>query len=241
MWDIKFLIRDLLRQPSFQAFINARYKDDNRIIMDKDAVMWFVRQVTGVDLDIGHYASGDDILDYRFHEIRNDDVVLDIGAGAGLFSMLAARIARKVYYIEPLIGDIASENIRKSGLQDKIQALPFAFGGNGTCVCNFWGYNSVVESHDLAYILDIVPDITVVKSDCEGGEWGGFLSCKDFKSVRKIDMEYHIHAGDGDIKLNELELLLNTHGFSINCSRDGASKTFGYTGLIHAVRYKGCV
>jgi len=55
--------------------------------------------------------------------ITKDSIVLDIGAGTGFFSLLAAQLgAKKVYAIEPnpLI-QVAKENASANGLEDKIE------------------------------------------------------------------------------------------------------------------------
>src|SRR3954447_1597404 len=55
--------------------------------------------------------------------VKSGDVVLDIGAGTGIFSLLAARAgARRVHAVDVnpavwLLGDLAAEN----GLSDRIQ------------------------------------------------------------------------------------------------------------------------
>ena len=56
-------------------------------------------------------------------KVRPGDVVLDIGCGAGLTAMLAARAgARHVYTCEqqPLIAQAARQVIRDNGLSDRI-------------------------------------------------------------------------------------------------------------------------
>lgn len=59
--------------------------------------------------------------------VRPGDIVLDIGAGAGLTAMLAARAgARHVYACEaePAIAAAAAENVRRNGLADRVTLIP---------------------------------------------------------------------------------------------------------------------
>ena len=138
-WDIKYLIKDFLRQKNFQSFINARFRDDAKVVLDKIAIEGLIYQLTGSKIKIGKYAEEADISYYKINEIKKDDVVLDIGAGSGIYSLLSAVVAKKVYPIEPLISDIAKKNIENSHLSDKIYFLDFAFGKNGeTILCNYW-------------------------------------------------------------------------------------------------------
>ncbi len=58
--------------------------------------------------------------------IKPDSIVLEIGTGTGLLSMMAARAgAKKVYTceMEPLVGQAARENIIKNNLQDRVSVI----------------------------------------------------------------------------------------------------------------------
>ena len=143
----------------------------------------------------------DDYFSYKFRGITRDDIVLDIGAETGMFSLLAAKMgAKKVYAVEAISQEWIIENIRKNKLEDKIELLPFAFGKNGIANCphHFQGpILTEIESHDLEYIFENIDDkITVIKCDCEGFEWDGFRNVSNFRKVRKIDMEAHILNND---------------------------------------------
>src|SRR5438128_170589 len=53
--------------------------------------------------------------------VRPGDVVLDLGAGTGLLSMLAARRGARVHAIESTaVVDLAEELIARNGLRDRI-------------------------------------------------------------------------------------------------------------------------
>jgi len=43
---------------------------------------------------------------YRFYDIKKDDVVLDLGANIGAFSMFVSRNVNHVYAVEPVTTDI---------------------------------------------------------------------------------------------------------------------------------------
>ena len=90
-------------------------------------------------------------------------------------------------------------------------------------------------ARDLNYILDNVdPNITVVKCDCEGGEWGGILPCTDFKKIRKIDMGYHFFENRNLNDLDNLVSLLHSHNFKIELRKDIDQRM----GMLHAKRDK---
>jgi len=53
--------------------------------------------------------------------IKEGDVVVDVGAGTGIFSLLAAKLGARVYAIEPTeIIEVAKQNAKRNGVEDKI-------------------------------------------------------------------------------------------------------------------------
>jgi protein arginine N-methyltransferase 7 len=60
-------------------------------------------------------------------KVRPGDIVLDIGCGAGLTAMLAARAGAKHVYTceqQPMIAQAAAEVIKQNGLADRITVIP---------------------------------------------------------------------------------------------------------------------
>lgn len=49
--------------------------------------------------------------EYKFNDIREDDIVLDIGANVGGFSLFISKMVKHVYAVEPITTDILRENI----------------------------------------------------------------------------------------------------------------------------------
>ena len=163
-----------------------------------------------------------------FQKINEDDIVLDIGAGAGLYSLLVAKVAKKVYSIEPLLIDVLLENTRNVS---NIEVLPIAFGKDGKEKCKYWSMSKVIESKSLQTLLyELNPAPTYIKCDCEGCEWNGFMSCNDFKDIRIIEMEYHTQISNN---LWKLVSQLKANGFSVTI-KPSYSCNFRYIGKLYA-------
>ncbi|SPJ22674.1 50S ribosomal protein L11 methyltransferase [Palleronia abyssalis] len=82
-------------------------------------------------------------------KVKPGDVVLDIGCGAGLTAMLAARAGAKHVYTceqQPLIAQAASRVIEENGLADRITVIP-------------------KMSHDLVVGVDLPEPVDVVISE----------------------------------------------------------------------------
>ena len=67
------------------------------------------------------------LSDYRFQDIRDSDIVLDIGANIGGFSLLASRKAKQVFAVEPLFADLLRANIEINGIKN-IAVMEVALG-----------------------------------------------------------------------------------------------------------------
>jgi len=140
--------------------------------------------------------------EYRFDRIRPDDVVLDIGAQIGAFAIPAAKIARRVYAVEPLFHCELLESLR---LNRAAKVYPLLYGvrhdgeGCNTEVVDYWGLRRFCRVLSFPDILreiqgsHVAPfesrNIDVLKIDCEGCEW--YINPEDLKGIRVIEAELH--------------------------------------------------
>ncbi len=103
MWDIKYLVYEFLHRKSFQDFLNNRFRDENRVILDSEYVSHIVLKngdLFYVSKDIGSLTSVYE--EYQFDDIRKEDIVIDIGANIGGFCIPVSRISSHVYAVEPV-------------------------------------------------------------------------------------------------------------------------------------------
>lgn len=155
---------------------------------------------------------------YRTGNISNGDVVLDLGAGIGEYSVTASRkVGREgtVISIEPNPDDfkILTENLKENDCSNVI-AINKAFSETaGKMILEFQGKSfsaDTISSSELMRILRQkgIDGMDVVKMDIEGAEVRAIGTLRDYlDSVRSISMELH-----GTRKT--IDGLLNPLGFS---------------------------
>lgn len=163
----------------------------------------------------------------RFYDLRKNDVVLDIGAHIGAFSMFISRNVKRVYAVEPLFADILKTNISNNNI-DNIEVLDIGLGPEGTLLgCDFMGRTKIIECQSLSKIIKMCGGhIDFLKCDCEGGEW--CIKSKELSGIRRMEMEVHSFNGE---KLTDFPDMLEQSGFEVTTTNRSDS-----TMMIHANR-----
>lgn len=181
--------------------------------------------------------------------IETDDIVVDIGANVGVFTLFAAsRMQNTVYAFEPFPRNVEflNRNIHINGLQN-VKTYCIAVGDN---IGSAKLYISDISGGHLLFDHNIkgklenyieVPTITLqrimddnklehidfLKLDCEGAEGSILMSTPTdyFKRIRKIAMEFHDNVSQ--LKHEEIQRLLEGVGFVTTLKWNGNSP-FGY-------------
>ncbi len=149
-------------------------------------------------------------------EIKENDIVIDVGAHIGIFTIFAAHCAKngKIYAFEPV-----KENFQlmKKNLSLNRKKNVFAFNravSNSEGNVNLYvskernrGQNSfikladnyetrIVDKMNFKKIIKTLPRVDFLKMDCEGAEYDILfsLSKNEMKKIKKISMEYHNYA-----------------------------------------------
>lgn len=160
-----------------------------------------------------YYDLFEQIDDYRTDDLKSTDVVLDIGANIGAFTVLAAKKVSQVVAVEPLFWRELDSNIKLNKLNNVV-SLPYALGRTSTMEIAFCKKKEQVQCIDLPAIkkkLGVKP--TFLKTDCEGGEWS--LTPDDFDGIRAVEAEVHNFGGEDPM---EFVYMLEQLGFKCNYS-----------------------
>jgi FkbM family methyltransferase len=185
-------------------------------------------------------------------EIAPRDVVVDVGANIGAFSIFAAQRTReRVIAIEPFPtnaeylrrnadANAANVEVLEIALCDLDGSVEFVVTPNGTTHRMRASSDAedvtrvVVRGMTLRALMESLglDHIDLLKLDCEGAEGHILPSCSEetLSRVRRIAMEFH----DATSPLNhvELEQLLVKRGFETRLDWDGIAST----GFLYASR-----
>ena len=131
------------------------------------------------------------IEEYDISDFSKDDVVLDIGANLGVFTVKVAPLVKHVIAVEPLFFDELRANVELNNLKN-VACLPYALGPERMIDISFCGKSKQVKCIELKnlceYNYDEVPN--VLKIDCEGGEWS--VPPEEFADYfDRIEGEFH--------------------------------------------------
>lgn len=177
-------------------------------------------------------------------EINPNDLVVDIGAHAGIFTILASYYAKngQVYSFEPfkenynLILDNINLNKAKNvqainkAVSDKKGKLKFYVsqtknkGQNSMYKLGESQKEISVDKISFKDFIKTIPKIDFLKIDCEGAEYEILfsLSQKELQKINKISMEFHNY---GKYTGEDLARFLHKNGFKVKMIKDG--KMFG--------------
>lgn len=182
------------------------------------------------------------------YEIKPNDLVIDIGANIGVFSLFAAsKTKNKVYCFEPFPDnfDILKQNVIDSGMQN-ICCYKFAVGCSsgkrklytGNCNAGHSFFDMSTEGHinyievECKTLKQIFEENNIqicdfLKLDCEGCEFEIiFKTPTDYLNrIKKISMEFHDNVSN--YTHLDLKQFLENAGFIVEIEKFDGSP-FGY-------------
>lgn len=185
-------------------------------------------------------------------KINNNDVVIDVGAHIGLFSLYASQFCSKgaIYSFEPIKEnyELLLENVQLNNLQQvhifnlavSKSNIPVKLYINndaaGHSIFSQSSQSTMVDSISLQKIFDDneIEHCDFLKLDCEGAEYEIIknLPLTYFEKIDKMIIEYHM-ADSHPKLLSELYKILYNHSFEIETNLSSLGM-----GIIYAKKTK---
>lgn len=192
--------------------------------------------------------------------IKKNDIIIDLGANNGMFSILAARLAKKgrVIAVEPhpINFEYLQLNIKSSGVKNITtvnKAVDSSFGLKELNTDSF-GTHSLIEFYEFGsekianagnkikietVTLDGILEefnfdkIDYLKIDIEGMEYEilGNLTRTTFKKIKKIVIEYHDYIRPNT--KNYIENLLRKNDYIVDVVQHKSKHNIGMLYAIH--------
>lgn len=163
-------------------------------------------------LDNYFYLVAQAINEYNYSDIRESDIVLDIGAAMGGFTLEINTKVDRVYAVEPLFTDELYANILLNHVKN-VDVFTCALGESDTMQhISFVDKTLDVPCKSLSEIINLCGGhVDVLKIDCEGGEW--CIQPHELEGIRRIEGE--IHSFDGENK-NDFVIMLQQAGYDVS-------------------------
>ena len=173
----------------------------------------------------------EDYQKFKELAIKQGDVIFDVGAHVGSFSVYAAMKGAKVFAFEPCKENYMAllDNIKINNLEGKITPFNYGVGGRnetkqlGISESNSGGH-SLLAGSDQSELVNLknistiraelnLTKVDLLKIDIEGGEYDLFESMKDsdYEFFDKIVGEYHTSWNHPELDYTSIEKMLKKY------------------------------
>jgi FkbM family methyltransferase len=186
--DYRYLFRDLVETKNLQQWINRRFKDPRAIIVDP-VLFPQVRMKNGIvfGTSINLRTVSEAFHDYILSDIRQEDIVIDIGANIGGFALPAALLSGNVTAVEPVTTEELRDNIKINDLD--VRVIEGGLGDGSDMILEWEKTKKTVRTFSFPDLRKMCGGCDFLKCDCEGYEW--FIRPEELQGVRRIEMEVH--------------------------------------------------
>lgn len=252
MNKIRILLQAIKKFRNWHIFIGVYFKTikkDSVILETKNDLKMQIRTNSTDLMQLGTVWFTDD---YRMpgFEIKDDDVVIDIGAHVGLFSLFASEYCKKgkIYSFEPIKEnyDVLVNNIDLNEIKNiiplnlavskKNELVKIYLDSDESAHSIFSQGDRYVEVNSTTlekiFVKYEIEKCNIIKMDCEGAEYEIIDSIPDkyFSKINKMIIEYHFASEKPELyqnllkKLNAMLFNIKTKKISENIGMIYASK-----------------
>jgi len=180
----------------------------------------------------------DDIVRQFVGSVHAGDVVWDIGAAVGTYSVLAARAGARVVAVEPVASNYQrlTENATLNEISEMVDVHTVALSDNvGSAPLRLSGQQVGEGTHRIADSGELMvptlpgdvvdaPEPDVVKVDVEGHEKAVLRGLQQgLEDARVVFVEVHHQH---DVTVDEIKDLLRPRGFDVGALESGRSETY---------------
>ncbi len=149
------------------------------------------------------------ITDYDFSDMRGTDIVLDIGANIGAFTIFSAKKVKQIFAVEPIFADVLNTNLIKNNINN-VTVFELGLGESDTQLIKYCRDSKIVKLVKLSELIKLCGGkVDFLKCDCEGGEW--YIKSEELRDIRRIEMEIH---GKNVSQFIKFETILKEAGFA---------------------------
>ena len=214
--DIKYILKELVRsRGDFSSFLKERIMGINMYGYRSVPIDTEMIRVDGVNYDLSTmkdmYIWEQVKTEYLYDDLRSSDILLDIGANIGLFSLGIYNKVAKVVAVEPLFIEELKRNIELNCFN--IVVLPYALSNTDIDI-SFGSKKGIVKGKTLTELIELAGGhVDFLKCDCEGGEWS--IRSEELTCIRRIEAEVHSFNGED---LDSFVSMLELAGYEVKVS-----------------------
>lgn len=185
----------LLKSRSLQWWLTVGFRKNGFLLLDDLDDLILEYKGIRVYPDLLNYPRVFEAWDrYRIETLKSSDLVLDIGANIGSYTLPAAKRVSKVFSVEPLYWEELDSNVRLN-LLNNVEILPKGisnFIGTGLVDCQEISGRVQITSFERVFQLfksKYESPPTIVRLDCGGAEWR--IDKRLLADARVLEVEFH--------------------------------------------------